>query len=347
VRLLAVLCLIVCTSLARAAEPAQALRDAQPKALDVLLKASRGNDPFLRANAIEAMRHAPDRVLPVCELGLKDEHPVVRFAALVTIGKLKAASMMRAAEAMTSDPHPSVRIAAYFAANQCGSPINVTPIASALFDTNPDVRANAAMLLGLMGDSSAGQMLAEVAGKAMPQAPNVKVLLVNSQVAEAQVRLGDRSAIDVLRAGVFSHYPEVRILCVTTLGELGDVPHMEDALFSILNDDQEVLELRLATAAALVKQSRPVVVKEVLDRMGVVQSAATMGEPAFRAQAAVTLGAIERARARVRPLLLPSDPPHVAQLFNDPAPTATLIGLLDDADGRVRVAAAAGVLAAR
>lgn len=346
VALMSFACVIALSSTTRGEDPSpdRLLAEARPEAIRQLLLASRGADPYLRANAIEAMSGAPDRVLPMCELGLRDEHPVVRFAALVTLGKMQARSQVKAAERMTGDPNPSVRAAAYFAAKRCGSPINVSPMGALLMSDDPDVRANTAMLLGLMGDESAGPMLVDAGRSPMPRVSDVKVLLVRCQIAEARVRLGEYEAIDAIRAGSFSSYPEVRMICVGLLGDLGDVQNMEDALLSIYRDSQEVLELRLATAAALVRYGRPVVVKEVLDDLPTVLGAAKMGEPTFRGQAATTLGAIERARARVRPQLLETDPPAIREQFVDPAATEALIELLGDPDPRVRVAAAAGVV---
>ncbi|MCC6682053.1 MAG: HEAT repeat domain-containing protein [Phycisphaeraceae bacterium] len=324
----------------------QMLAAAQEQALNLVLTAARDQDPYMRANAIEALDQWPQRVLPLAELGLQDNHAVVRFTALVTIGKLRAATHRQAAEALLKDPDPSVRAAACFAAHQCGSPADISPMAGLLMSDRADVRANTAMLLGLMGDPSADPMLEIAARAPLTQAVPVRKDLTRLQIAEARIRLGQRQVMDAVRAAVYSSFPEMRLVSVGMLGELGDVSQMEDALLEIFNNPQEVLELRLGAAAVLARYGRSVVVKSVLDSLPTILSAATMTEPALRNQAAVTLGAVELARARIRPELLPSDPPIVLAQFQDTQATAALIGLLNDPDPRVRLSAAAAVLRA-
>ncbi len=324
----------------------QMLAANQDKALKLVMAAARGQDPYLRANAIEALGQWPQRVLPLAELGLKDDHAVVRFTALVTIGKLHAATHRTAVEALLNDPDPSVRAAACFAAHECGSSIDISPMSRLLMMNRADVRANTAMLLGLMGDPSADPMLEYAARTPLTQASPVRQDLTRLQIAEARVRLGQMQVMDAVRAAVYSSFPEMRMVSVGMLGELGDVSQMEDALLAIYNDPQEVLELRLGAATVLARYGRAVVVKSVLDSLPTVLSAVAMTEPALRNQAAVTLGAVEQARARIRPQLLPSDPPAVQAQFQDTQATAALIGLLDDPDPRVSLSAAAGVLAA-
>src|SRR5690606_5160331 len=132
------------------------------KALEQVLLSSRGENPFLRANAIEAIQPLPNRALPMAQLGLNDNHPAVRFSALVTIGKLRFANLLPTVRKLRDDPSPSVRAAALYAAARLGDNVDLSPLAAMLQSSNPGLRGNVAMILGLLGDSSAVPMMQEM-----------------------------------------------------------------------------------------------------------------------------------------------------------------------------------------
>ena len=225
------------------------LGDLREDAIRILQVAARDPDPFLRANAIEAMQNVPDRALPLAQIGLDDEHPVVRFTSLVTIGKMRLRELGPAAVRALDDPDPSVRAAAMYAARRCGQEVDISEMAQMLASPNPSVRSNVVMLLGLMGDRSALPMIDAQAKVPMPsrRVDKLRRTIVRVQVAEAQVLLGDADAISPLRAAVFSEFDEVRVLAVTMLGRLRDAS-AETALMAIIERKDEPIELKLAAA---------------------------------------------------------------------------------------------------
>jgi HEAT repeat protein len=287
-----------------------ALRD---RAIEQVLLAARGEDGFLRANAIEAMQPIPTRALPLAQLGLNDEHPAVRFAALVTIGKLRLEGMGPSAVRMVDDRSPSVRAAAMFAAHQTGQDVDISPLAGMLRSPEPGVRANAAMLLGLIGDRSALPMLQEMSRLPLHRASAEEREIVRVQVAEAMVALGNDRALDVMRAGAYSNLDEVRVLSVQTMGRLRDRAMMA-SLPPMLRDGP--IELRLAAAEALARLGSPQGLPTLLE-------AATHELETARAQAAFGLGLIADTRSAEA----------LGRLLNDPSPL-------------VRLSAAAAVLRA-
>lgn len=286
-------------------------RELHDKAVRQVLASSQSADPFLRANAIEASQNLPDRVVPLVQLGLNDPHGVPRFAALVTIGKLHLKSLAVNLARFESDPSPSVRAAALFARRANGQKVDFTPMRDFLVAREPEVRGNAAMLLGMLGDKSAAPLIKELSRVPMPRASPTKASIVRIQQAEALVRLGDDASLAALRAGVYSQFDEVRVLSTQLLGRLNDKA-MQWAMLNLLKDPP--IELQLAAAEALARFGHE-------NGLEVSLASAASELPTARGQAALTLG-----------------------LFNDPRAAAALATLLDDPEEGVRVAAAAAIL---
>jgi HEAT repeat protein len=293
---------------------------AQPAAGDELVDQARTQveqsaaspDPYLRANAMEALGHAGQTTVALLRRGLSDEHRAVRFAALVMAGRLQARELADDARPKLADPDASVQAAARFALARCGQSVSLTPLSGMLASPEPTTRANAAMLLGMLGDRSAVPMLKELAATPMTRASAVQIALVRLQVAEALVQLGDEAALDAIRSGLYSPFDEVRVLAVTLMGKLGD-RRMESALAELL--DKPPVELQIAAAAALARLARP-------QALPVLRTAAESKLTAVRAQAAFALS-------------------H----FPGDEPRALRQALLHDPEEQVRLAAAAAVLA--
>jgi HEAT repeat protein len=294
-----------------ASQPAfRAMRD---RAVEQILASAQGDDPFLRANAIEAAQNLPDRVVPLVQLGLSDAHPAPRFVALVTIGKLRLKSLAVGLGRFDDDPSESVRAAALYARRACGQKVDLSPMAGFLVSPDPEVRGNTAMVLGLLGDKSAIPMLKDLTKVSMPRASAARSAIVRIQVAEALVRLGDDSALAALRAGAYAQLDEVRVLSVQMLGRAGDKA-MQWALLDMLK--QPPVELQLAAAEALARFGH-------LNGLEIALTSAASDLATARGQAALTLG-----------------------LFPDERATAALATLQGDAQEGVRLAAAAAVVGA-
>ncbi len=294
-----------------AGDPSPAV-DAHTRALLIVLEATDSEDPFLRANAVEAIQPIEKRLLPVIQLALDDPHPAVRFAALATIGKLQLEPLSPQARRFLKDESPSVQAAAMFALDRCHQPVDISPMAAMLTSQDPRLRSNVAMLIGYNGDPSAAPMLRELAKTPMPRASAVQEAIVRIQIAEALVRLGDDSSLSALRAGAYSQFDEVRILAVTAMGELQD-RRMERALFQLVS--MPPIELQIAAAGALAQMGR---FQEGVD---IVLEASQSDIPTVRAQAALTLGHFPDLRAR-----------------------QAIESLLDDPVQQVRLSASAAVL---
>ena len=335
-------------------EPPRSLAEMAPRAARQVLASAGSNDPQTRTNAIEACEFLQiARATPQLQLALEDNLVPVRFAALVTIGRVEARSLVPSVKRVLKedDLDPHVRAAALFALHRCGKNVDLSHLARMLRSDDAGMRGNAAMLLGMMRNRSAVPMLKELGRARLPATmSHVHGVIVRIQIAEARARLGDESAMSMIRSGLFSSYDEVRVLAAGMLGRIGD-NKMEEAFFGILQDDREAtIELKLAALDSLMRMERSLVVlNEAMESIYMAVDAANLDSPVIRAQAAQTLGTIEAARRRGRARLKASGqlpPPHVVKQFGRGEAAAALLGLLDDPVEAVRLAASASLLAA-
>ena len=265
----------------------QAQAKVQRRAVEQVHAAFASNDPFLRANAIEAATFAPDLAAVLVAAGLRDEAPVVRFTALVVLGKLELKDQAPGARVLLADGNESVRAAAIFALDQCGREVDLSPLAGLLASADPGTRANVAMLLGMAGDPSAIALLKDSAKTPLTESDAQRAALVRLQIAEAVVKLGDSESLDALEAAAFSQFIEVRIMAVSTLGRLGD-RQMRTAFRGLLATPP--IELQVAAAEALTLMGEP-------DGLAVVLSAAGSSAATVRARAAIALGRFPQRQA--------------------------------------------------
>jgi len=286
------------------------LESVHAQSIEQIIACSQDDDPFMRANAIEASQYLPDRVVPLVQLALEDSHEAVRFAALATVGRRRLTVVAPVARTYLSDPSRSVRAAAIFALAKCGQAVDRTPLAAMLADPDLGVRGNAAMLVGMMDDPTAVPMLKDMAKAPMQRIGPAKAAIVRLQFAEAIARLGDDSNLSAIRAGAYSKIGEVRVLAVTMMGELNDQA-MAPAIAVMLSEPP--MELQVAAAATLAKFGDP-------SGLRVVMLASHSALALQRHQAALALG-----------------------YFDAPGAVRVLTRLLNDEDRRVRLSAAAAI----
>lgn len=292
--------------------PARILLGAEQRAIDIVLASARSDSAAIRANAIEAIQHRPERALPLIQLGLEDRNPAVRFVALVTAGKLRISAVEDAARRLLEDPNDSVKAAAIFALHRIGAPVDISPLAGLLARPDATTRGNVAMLLGQMGEPSAANMLVDLGGLTIPRESPARLALVRLQVAEAVVQLGDESGMAAIRAAMFSEFDEVRVLAVMMVGRLKD-RRAQTTLGQMLTQNPQ--ELALAAAGSLAQLGMD-------NGLSVALNASQSPTSTLRSQAAFVL-----------------------RQFSSADAARALVRLLDDPDPAVRIAAAAAVLA--
>jgi len=120
------------------------------------------HNPVVRVAGVEALeRCGAEGVAPWIRSALLDEHPAVRFAACVAVGRRADATAESALRIRLGDKDASVQAAALFALHRLGYTDRTGRIPIYLLDhEDPAVRRNAAFLLGLMEEPGAVKMLA-------------------------------------------------------------------------------------------------------------------------------------------------------------------------------------------
>ena len=134
--------------------------DAQTK----LKQAADDPDPVTRANAMEAISKTNGaKAGAVYKQALGDKYPAVRFAAAMAIGDVKYRGAidtlrgMAKAEGLDTRAEPDKRVfsAVVYALERLGDSSHTSELGGLLFDDEKEVRANAAMIMGRLGEKSA------------------------------------------------------------------------------------------------------------------------------------------------------------------------------------------------
>ena len=193
----------------------------------MLLEASTlSSDPQSRAHAYEALVQLPRVLTRVVGRGLVDENYGVRSIAAMSIGKAKIRGHEELLTLLLTDESPFVSTAAVFAMTQTGQPVDRSQLAGFLFnDDDPGLRAHVAFLLGEMGEESALPLIKDAARKPMPKVMSARLRILELQLSEAMVKLGDDSQLEPIRAALFPALAsdlEATALAIQALGELKD-----------------------------------------------------------------------------------------------------------------------------
>ena len=288
-------------------------------AIGILQQASIAPYPQLRANAIEGLQFAPQHLDPLVRHGLVDENRGVRFVAAMTLGEHRMKDIAHLLEPLLRYESESVHAAALYGLKRCGKQVDLSPLATLILSDDPEVRANAALVLGDLGNASAVPVLQRAVGRGMSRVNAAKIKLVDLQIAEALVKLGEEQQIEGIRAALFAPAEEGELTAVACMmsGRLHDertVPNMV-RLARITGDFQQPAEVRMAATWGLAR------IDPALASIDVPMEYVTSGKYQLRFQAAMTLGEI-----------------------GNPGSLATLSTLMTDGNPLVQVAAASAIL---
>lgn len=292
------------------------LRD---RALQILRQAADAEYSLLRANAIEAMQFAPEHLDPLVRRGLVDDNRGVRFVAAMTIGEYRMDSLAHLLEPLLHDESESVHAAAIYALKRCAKTADLTPLSSMIVSDDPEVRANAAVVLGDLGNSTAVPVIRQALGRGMDRVNAAKVKMVDLQLAEALVKLGEVRQIEAIRAALFAPAEEAELTALACMmcARLRDeraVPNLI-RLARLTGQFQQPAEVRMAATWALAHIDPARTTTEV------PMEYVTSTQYQLRVQAALTLGEI-----------------------GDSASLGVLTTMLADGNPLVQVAAASAVL---
>ena len=291
------------------------------QALGLLSSAAQAGPPEERANAIEALTATPARLAAVLEPALQDQNVGVRSVAAMAAGKARIVDAAGLIRPLLQDESRFVRSAAIYGLYKLGQKPNATPLAGMLFDPSPRVRAQAAFIMGEMGEKSALGPLREAAKIPAGRSSPGEVRAMDLQIAEARVKLGDESALADIRTALFPAKPEdleASILAMQIIGQVRDRASA-NRLIELTSDKDPTKqampgEIRVAAAMALARLGQA-------EGSYIAREYYAGASEALRAQSAHLMGELGRAEN-----------------------LGILARMMDDPDGRVRVAAASAVV---
>lgn len=223
--------------------------------IEVLQQARSNPDPLVRANAIEALAGAPEAQEEAVTFGLVDSNVGVRFVAAVSLGDSGRCDLVDLVRPLVDDPSASVRAAALYALAMCDAKPNLGLLAELVLGDEPTDRANAALILGKLGNQSAVGLLQAALARPLTNVDARRQRLVDLTVAEALVRLGSREHLEEIRASFFGSADAVELVAIATqmAGELGDqgLGHALEQMAFDTGPRKAGPELRMIAVAAL------------------------------------------------------------------------------------------------
>lgn len=224
-------------------DAARAYTDAR----DTLRQAAEDASPETRAHAIEAMaKAAPRDSGPLLKQALKDPHPLVRFAAAMGIGDTgyvnALGDLQRMATLGSGERDRRVYPAVIYAMHKLGDSSHVTHLAQLLRDPEPEVRSNAALVIGRLREPSAIRPLKML----LDGEHNENVMY---SLREALAILGDPTSSALLESYARGYYLDLRLAAIPVLG----MERSQDSILLLreLTGDRNPPRIRVSAAGAL------------------------------------------------------------------------------------------------
>ena len=262
-----------------------------------LSQAKGSPNPVIRAHALEGMKdsvgaNAGDAITSA----LSDDAPIVRFAACMATGELKLAGGKQRLLTLVDDVDASVRVGARFALHRLGDVSRSHDLEVTSRDPSPRTRGDTALVLGLIGEPSAANVLIPMLADPDPG--------VRLQVAEALWRLGREDGLERLVSYSVSGHADEQMIALLALAAPRDRRVLGHITGNLTSDYEEVA-LVAARAAGMLGSDAG---------YGVALKGAKSKDPRQRMLAALALGAIGRTDAQDELAQLLRDADHDVRL---------------------------------
>ena len=255
-----------------AVDPVKAYIDAKAE----LGQAAEDEDPFTRSHAMEALAQTLGaKAGGRFKQALNDEDPSVRFAAAMAIGDARyapaKADLVRMAK--LAGPDKRVYCAVIYALHNLGDANYTGDLARLLTEhREPQVRSNAAMVMGKLGEPSA-------VGPMKMMLENEQSNLVKVNLVEALAMLGDLRHGRMLEAYTKGYDVGIRLVAIRSLGRSGSAQAVR-VLLELL-DRRNPAPVRIVAAAELGKlkqadaQAYDLCVRAAKDPQAVIRESST------------------------------------------------------------------------
>jgi len=295
----------------------------------VLLQSAEDKDGAVCSHALEALAGTLGAEAGATFLqALESENPAVRFAAALAIGDVKYKPALQALQKMAQpkgERDKRAFCAVVFALYKLGNDQHANELGTLLFDKDREVRMNAAMAMGRMGEPSAIGPLKTIL--ANEQDDGVRI-----QVTESLAMLGDTRSAEVIEAYTKGYFLDLRLAAIPALGRVGSsrAPRVLKQLIRPRNPAR----VRVSAAGELARLGHP-------DSEAYALCAASVKDPekVLREASKKSKMAADRDAASLKRLAILS-----LGLMNRDVAVNLLHPLLKSRDGGVRVAAAFSVL---
>ena len=243
--------------------PVRILQGATPyeRAASVIEIGAESENALERAYAFEAMQTSPELLLEHGRRGIVDANRGVRFVATMAIGRAMVGQLAPLLHPGLLDDSESVRAATIFALRSLGEGVDPSPLAAMVAGDDPEVRGNATMILGMLGNPSAVPVIESSLGKGMRLRNPMRVRITELQAAEALVSLGQEEDIEPIRAALFApvEQGELTVLACDMLGRLEDEQARPMLMRLLLaeGNQRRPPEIRVAAAGAIFRLPAP------------------------------------------------------------------------------------------
>ena len=307
-------------------DPPKAYMDARM----VLRRALDDQDGFTRANAIEALADTLGAQSgPTFTQALADPSPAVRFAAAMAVGDAQYAPAKDRLAKMAKDrlvePDRRVMPGVIYAIFRLGDDSGAGDLYALLFDKEKEVRANAAMVMGRMQESSA-------IGPLQTRLAEEQESMVRLQIIEALAILGEQASALTLEAYTKkTPFLDERLVAIPAMAKVRSAT--APLVLRELLDSRQAPRVRVSAAGALAMMGQyndegyKYCLEAVADPEGTILAAAgrlavtQMECSSLQRLAAISLG-----------------------WMNNPEAVGALYPLLSKSDSGVRIAAAMSIL---
>ncbi len=225
-------------------------RDAYVDARTLLLDSAADPDPQVRTHAVEALASVePKSARGVLLQALGDDRLPVMAAAVIAAGDIRCAEakkeLLEMARSEDPAPPPKLMCALIYALHRLGDDTHTSGLGALLHHEDKYVRAEAARIMGKMGEPSG-------VGPLKSRQNDEREIAVRLNIAEALALLGDERSLGLLEAFTKDQYLESQLIAIEGLGRLHH-PRARYVLGKIVRDRQQDPLVRVAAAKGLAR----------------------------------------------------------------------------------------------